>query len=111
MERKILGLSLLDKMNHSKIREQTKFKDVVRHILKLKWSWAGHIGRMSDNRWTKKCTRWAPSGKRRRGRPRLRWTDDLVRYKSNWPSLTDDRDEWKELAEGYVLQWTDMASR
>ena len=109
MERKIIGVSLLDKINHSIIREKTKFKDVVRHILKMKWSWAGHIGRISDNRWTKKCTRWGPTGKRRRGRPRLRWADDLVRYKEKWPSLTDDRDEWRELAEGYVLQWTDLA--
>ena len=48
MERKIIGVSLLDKINHNIIREQTKFKDVVRHILKMKWSWAGHIGRMTD---------------------------------------------------------------
>ena len=111
MERKIIGVSLLDKINHNIIREQTKFKDVVRHILKMKWSWAGHIGRMTDNRWTKKCTRWSPSGKRRRGRPRLRWADDLKRYQERWPALTDDRDEWRDLVEGYVQQWTEMPSR
>ena len=44
-----------------------------------------------------------------RGRPRLRWADDLVRYKEKWPSLTDDRGEWRDLAEGYVQQWTDIS--
>ena len=23
----------------------------------MKWKWAGHVGRMKDNRWTIKCTR------------------------------------------------------
>ena len=34
MERKILGIgiSLLDKINHTAIKEKTKFKDVVRAI-------------------------------------------------------------------------------
>ena len=36
IERKIIGVSLLDKINHSIIREQTKMQDVVRHILKMK---------------------------------------------------------------------------
>ena len=32
MERKILGISLLDKVRHTDIREKTKFKDVVIYI-------------------------------------------------------------------------------
>ena len=103
MERKILGISLLDKINHTAIREKTKFKDVVSYTLNMKWKWAGHVGRMKDNRWTIKCTRWAPQGKRKRGRPRRRWADDLSKYKSNWLDLTAHREEWKELAEGYIL--------
>ena len=63
MERKIIGVSLLDKINHSIIREKTKFNDVVRHILKMKWSWAGHIGRISDNRWTKSALDGVQRGK------------------------------------------------
>ena len=109
MERKILGISLLDKINHTAIREKTKFKDVVSYTLNMKWKWAGHVGRMKDNRWTIKCTRWAPQGKRKRGRPRRRWADDLSKYKSNWLDLTAHREEWKELAEGYIQQWIDVA--
>ena len=48
--------------------------------LKQKWRWAGHIARMKDNRWTKRCTEWQPRrGKRSRGRPCRRWQDDITR--------------------------------
>ena len=108
MERKILGIGPLDKINHIPIREKTKFKDVVSYTLSMKWKWAGHVGRLKDNRWTIKCTRWAPQGKRKRDRPR-RWADDLSNYKSNWLDLTAHRVEWKELAEGCIQQWIDVA--
>ena len=56
MERKILQIKLKDKIPHRDIRKQTNFEDVQKHIGKQKWRWAGHVGRMHDNRWTKRCT-------------------------------------------------------
>ncbi|CAG9125592.1 unnamed protein product [Plutella xylostella] len=45
---------------------------------KLKWAWAGHVCRMHPDRWARIVTEWVPSdGRRRRGRPRRRWRDDL----------------------------------
>ena len=44
-----------------------------------KWKWVGHIARLKDNRWTRRCTEWQPSrGKRSRGRPSRRWQDDIT---------------------------------
>ena len=73
MERKMLGLTLLDKVSCKKIREKTGVKDVLEFVLEMKWRWAGHIGRMSDNRWTYKCTFWDLQTPRRPGRPRAEW--------------------------------------
>ena len=71
MERKILQIKLRDKIPHRDIRKQTNFEDVQKHIGKQKWRWARHVGRMHDNRWTKRCTEWQPRESRRnRGRQR-----------------------------------------
>jgi hypothetical protein len=81
MERKMLNLSLRDRVRHTHIRKRTKVKDVMQKIKELKWRWAGHIARMDDNRWTKRMNEWQPrTGRRRRGRQRRRWRDDIVMY-------------------------------
>ena len=42
------------------------------------WKWAGHITRMSDDRWTVNVLNWLPAGGLRRpGHPDKRWRDDL----------------------------------
>ena len=112
MERKILQIKLKkDKIPHRDIRKQTHFEDVQKHIGKQKWRWAGHLGRMHDNRWTKRCTEWQPrEGRRNRGRPARRLRDDIeVTAGKTWMRKTKDREEWRRLSEGYVLQWTDNA--
>ena len=111
MERKVLGIKLKDKIPHHTIRKQTQFEDVQKHIGKQKWRWAGHLGRMKDNRWTKRCTEWQPRrGQRKRGRPTRRWRDDIeTAAGKTWMRRTDDRPGWRGLSEGYVLQWTDEA--
>ena len=78
MERKILQIKLKDKIPHRDIRKQTNFEDVQKHISKQKWRWAEHVGRMHDNRWTKRCTEWQQrDGTRYMGRPARRWRDDI----------------------------------
>ena len=75
------------------------------------WRWAGHIARMKDNRWTKRCTEWQPRrGKRSRGRPSRRWQDDITEKEgTTWIRKATDRRQWKTLMEGYILQWMDKA--
>src|ERR1700748_2399940 len=69
MERSMLGISLRDKMTNQWIRQQTKVVDVMERIASLKWNWAGHILRMTDERWTKAILQWRPPKMRPRGRP------------------------------------------
>ena len=56
MERKMIGVTLRDRTRASWIREQTKVEDILMTIKKKKWTWAGHVMRRTDNRWTTKVT-------------------------------------------------------
>ena len=51
--------------------------DFIAQINKY-YQWAGHVVRLTDNRWTKLTTVWRPrTGKRNTGRPKTRWSDDI----------------------------------
>ena len=41
--------------------------------------WAGHVERMADDRLPKRAAELREQGRRRRGRPRLRWEDWVKR--------------------------------
>ena len=111
MERKMLDLKLKDKTPCSEISKRTKIIDIIEYTLKQKWKWAGHIARLKDNTWTKRCTEWQPRrGKRSRGRTSRRWQDDITEKEgTTWIRKATDRQRWKTLMEGYILQWTDKA--
>ena len=108
MERVILGISLRDRVPNTIIRQKTRVTDAVERILCLKWNWAGHVARMTDNRWTRRILEWRPrqDAFRNRGRPPTRWSDDIKRVSNNWMQEAQSRVKWKQQREAYVQQWT-----
>ena len=59
--------------------------------------WAGHIVRTQDNLPCKKITLDKPEGRRRVGRPNLRWMDGVMRDAErlgvrSWRTKAKDRD-------------------
>jgi hypothetical protein len=54
MERAMLGVSLGDRIRYQVIQQRTKVTDIAHRISMLKWQWAGHISRRTDNRWGKR---------------------------------------------------------
>ena len=102
-ERIMLNLTWRDRKTAEWIRIQAKVRDILQTISELKWSWAGHLARRADNRWTTKITNWTPrSYKRSRGRQKTRWRDDLDKTEKNWHRTAQDRQRWKELGKAYV---------
>ncbi|GBP44044.1 hypothetical protein EVAR_85198_1 [Eumeta japonica] len=88
----MLRLRRVNKVRHSKIRDKTNVTDALTHALKLKWKWAGHIARMSEDRRTKRTTSWrGPDGKRSIGRPYARWSDDIKGVAGNWKRETTNK--------------------
>jgi hypothetical protein len=64
------------KMNHE-IQEKFKSPDIISVIKLRRLEWLGHVMRMNETRVARKILDDKPGGKRRRGRPRLRWLDDV----------------------------------
>ena len=106
MERSMLGITRRDRKRIDWIRQKTKVSDIVERIKSLKWSWAGHVARRTDDRWTRKVLEWYPRGvKRPRKRPQDRWDRDIRRTAGNsWMTKAGDRDCWTRLRETYIRQ-------
>lgn len=104
MERSILNIKLKDKVKSSDIRKETETIDVLQHAQLLKWKWAGHLARTTDQRWTKIATEWqGPNGTRARGRPQERWLDEIVMVTGKkWAEKAQDREEWQALEEAFT---------
>lgn len=103
MERKILGISIKDKVRNAEIRNRTEMKDAMTSAQIMKWRWSGHAVRLPKDRWSNIATVWDPrEGERRPGRPRTRWADELKRMAGNlWTRTAKTREEWKTYERSY----------
>jgi hypothetical protein len=80
---------------------QDLYKDLnkIACIKKKRFEWIGHIVIMGHGGALKKISESKPEGRRRMGRSRLRWledvSDDLREMKfKRWRQKAVDRDEW-----------------
>ena len=78
--------------------------NIVRVIKWRKLRQAGHVARMGERRGVYRVLMGKPEGKRRLGRSRRRWEDNIkmdlqeVGYGDvDWIELAQDRDKWREL--------------
>lgn len=106
MQRKILGISLRDRISNDTLRSLSSDADALERAMKLKWKWGGHVARLQPERWAHAATIWDPyTGKRGRGRPRRRWADMFIAGAGKqWSRLARDRKKWKELEKSYLLE-------
>jgi hypothetical protein len=77
-------------------------ENIVRHIKSKRLSWLGHVERMPDGRMTKSIYKWKPYATRPKGRPTLRWEDDVRNDLKkmgvkNWKQRVQERNQWKEI--------------
>jgi hypothetical protein len=61
------------------LRELYKDLDIVADIKKNRFGWLERVERMDQVRTVKKIFESKPQGSRRRGRPRLRWLENVER--------------------------------
>jgi hypothetical protein len=63
--------------------------------------WYGHVQRMEEGRLPKEVLEWRPSGRRKRGRPKLTWAEG-IRGKIGEKGLKEedwtDRNKWSNIA-------------
>lgn len=110
MERRMMGITLQDKIRNTEIRKRTGVADVGQRAAKLKWSWAGHIVRQEGERWSSKILDWRPrTSKRGVGRPPFRWSDDIMHVAGKrWRQLARNRDAWRTKGEDYIQKWMNV---
>ncbi|KAJ4427383.1 hypothetical protein ANN_25004 [Periplaneta americana] len=104
MERKILGLSLRDKISNTRLKQMTNTRDMAHQGERLKWKWGGHVSRLQGCRWAHICTTWDPRiGRRNRGRPGTRWADFFK--KPSWTPVVQNSQESRRMEIATVCQY------
>ena len=80
------------------------YENVVRYIKSKSLRWLGHVERMPNERVAKTIYKWKPYATRPKGRPRLRWVDDVRNDlrklgMKNWKQRAKERKQWNEITE------------
>ncbi|XP_043064518.1 uncharacterized protein LOC122320474 [Drosophila ficusphila] len=83
--------------------------DVVSRVKIHRLRWLGHIARMEEDTPARKVFDAVIVGKRRRGRPRMRWQDQVMEALStsgaaNWRRRAQDRDAWRQIVQQAVTR-------
>ena len=105
METSTLNNTYRNRETNIWVREKTKITIVIEKVRRRKWTWAGHVSRIRDNRWTLRITTWKPYiWKRPRGKLARHWRDELDDYWKGtiWQGIAQDRQTWKQHAEASV---------
>ena len=82
-------------------------RNLTERLVRSRFQWAGHVERMADDRLLKRAAELREQGRRRRGRPRLRWEDCVKRdvrkagEEKDWKK-TRDRGGWNRLSDEAV---------
>ena len=104
--RKIARVTRADRRRSMvELREETGVqRSLTERLMSSRLQWAGHVERKADDRLPKRATELREQGRRRRGRPMLRWEDCVKRdarkagEEEDWKNKTRDRGGWKRLS-------------
>ena len=89
---------------NEELEEAINNENIVRYIKYERLGWLGNVERMTNERAAKTIYKWKPYATRPKGRPRVRWEDDVrndLRKMgvNNWKERTQERKKWKEIIE------------
>jgi hypothetical protein len=81
-----------------------KGEDIVRFSKSQRIRWLGHVERMEDNAVPKRMLKGRLYSRRRKGRPRMRWPNDvesdLKKMKvKGWKEKMRNREQWRLVVE------------
>ena len=96
----IQGISLKDHVRSEEIRKRLNVMPIVDQVTKRRLSWYGHIKRRKPEDMTRTVLGMEMPGKRPRGRPRIRWMDNIrrdMRLHGLDESMTEDRKVWSTM--------------
>ena len=92
------------KLHNEELNDLCCSPNNIREIESRIMRWAGHVARMGERRGVCRVLVGKLEGKRPRGRPRLRWVDNIKMDLKEvgcggmgWIELAQDRDRWRAL--------------
>ena len=98
MLRWMAGISLREKRTNEEIRREVGVVSIVEKCRESRLRWLGHVERMKEDNGVS-GVRKLEVGKRKRGRPRMRWEDKVredMRLQKVDQTTAQDRKEWRK---------------
>ena len=103
--RQIAGVKRVDRWRMGELREDVGIqKCLIGRLAKSRVKWAGHVERMKEDRLPRMVYVHQERGKRKRGRPRMRWRDCIERdmrkaelEDMDWRMVAQDRGKWRSV--------------
>ena len=100
--RRILRIHWEQRVTNQEVSRRTGINNIVDEVKKRRWRWLGHVLRMNKTRHPLAALRWAPPGKRKRGRALGTWRrtmeEEMKVMGKTWNELSwlaQDRDVWR----------------
>ena len=98
--RRSVRISRKDKIRNNIIKQKMNITRSRLEDIKIKQlKWYGHIQRIEEGRLPKEVMKQSPPGRRKRGRPKLTWAEEirgLIEEKVLMEEDWNDRDKWKK---------------
>ena len=88
-------MTLRDRMRSEEIRRELRVESTTARIRTARLRWYGHVRRMEENNWEMEV-----DGRRARGRPVLRWMDNIrqdIRVHGLRNEDAQDRTLWRRM--------------
>ena len=112
--RRILKLHWRQHITNKEVSERTGVNSIVAEVKQRRWRWLGHVLRMDRKRLPHTVLRWAPPGKRKRGRPLGTWRrtveGEMRESGKTWNEigwLAQDRDGWRKFVGALCSGWSE----
>ena len=109
--RRLLGISYTDHVTNEEVRSRVKqhmshYEDLLSTVKRRKLKWYGHVTRSCGL--SKTILQGTVQGRRRRGRQRKRWTDNIAEWTgksfAQTQALAKQREKWRHLTRLSVMQ-------
>jgi len=102
----------LDILEKRKKQGMNVTRSLLDDIKTKQLQWYGHVQRMEEGRLPKEVMKWRPTGRRKRGRPKLTWAEEirgLMGEKGLMEEDWNDRSNWRKkiiyLSNGRWKMW------